>query len=133
MAIQDHYKYLRRRVSRCGVLDSLRVIWAYSQFLQVGDFCFPDDIEKHQDFIADSRMSNMIHEWELETLATEVIFHAERGTKSMSNWSTLASIVRKVRNFENELYGENSDADILRWRASYTGRYPGNSFDLTRS
>jgi hypothetical protein len=89
------------------------VIWAYSQLLQVRDFCFPDDSEKHQDFIADSRVNYMIHEWELETIATEVILHAEHGTKSMRDWSTLASIVQKLRNFENELYGENGDPDIF--------------------
>jgi len=88
MAIEDHYKYLRRRIARCGVLDSLRVIWAYSQFLQVRDFSFPDDIEKHVDFRADSRVNYIIHEWELETLATEVILHAGRGTKTMRDWST---------------------------------------------
>jgi hypothetical protein len=83
---------LERRIARCGGLDSLRVIWAYGQFLQVRDFCFPDDIEKHQDFVADSRERYLIHEWELETLATEVIVHAERGTKTMRDWSTLARI-----------------------------------------
>jgi len=113
MAIQDHYNRLPRRISRCGVLDALRVIWAYSQFLQVRDFCFPDDIEKHQDFVADSRVNYLIHEWEFGTLATEVILHAERGTKSMRDWSTLASIVKKLRNLENELYGETNNADIL--------------------
>src|SRR5437016_1618405 len=63
MTIEDHYKYLQRRIGRCGVLDSLRVIWAYSQFLQIRDFGFPDDIEKHVDFRADSRVGCMIHEW----------------------------------------------------------------------
>lgn len=113
MAIEDNYKYLRRRIARCGVLDSLRVIWAYSQFLQVRDFSIPDDIEKHVDFRADSRVNYIIHEWELETLATEVILHAGRGTKSMRDWSTLATIVQKLRNLENELYGANDNADIF--------------------
>lgn len=113
MAIQDHYKYLRRRIARCGVLDSLRVIWAYSQLLQAREFVFPDDIEKHEDFRADSRVNCMIHEWELETLATEVILHAGSGTKTMRDWSTLATIVQKLRNLENELYGANDDADIF--------------------
>jgi hypothetical protein len=81
--------------------------------LQVRDFCFPGDIEKHQDFVADNRANYLIHEWELETLATEVILHAEHGTKSMRDWSTLASIVNKLRNLENELYGANGDADIF--------------------
>ena len=112
MATEDHYKYLRRRISRCGCVDSLYVIWAYSQFMQIRRFEFPDDIEKHENFLADSRMNYMIHEWELETLTTEVILHAEQGTKSIRDWSTLASIIRNLRNLENELYGEQ-DADIF--------------------
>lgn len=113
MAITDHYKYLRRRISKCGRVDSLRVIWAYAQFLQVRHFRFPDNIEKHKDFVADSRVNFMIHEWELEALATEVILHAGRGTKTMRDWSTLASIVNKLRSLENELYGQNGNADIF--------------------
>ena len=113
MAIHDHYKYLERRIARCGVLDLLRVIWAYSQFLQVRDFCFPDDIEKHQDFVAGGREKYLIYEWELETLATEVILHAGRGTKTMRDWSTLDSIVQRLRNLESELYGTNGNADIF--------------------
>ncbi len=113
MAIEDHYKYLRRRISRCGCVDSLYVIWAYSQFLQVRSFRFPDGIEKHQEFLANSRVNFLIHEWELETLATEVILHAERGNKTMRQWWTLASIVKKLRNLENELYGDDGDPDIF--------------------
>ena len=113
MAIEDHYKYLRRRIARCSLLDSLRVFWAYSQFVQVRDFTFPDDIEKHEDFRADSRVNYMIYEWELETLATEVILHAGRDTRTMRDWSTLFTIVQKLRNLENELYGANDDADIF--------------------
>ena len=113
MAIQDFYKYLRRRITRCGCVDSLYVIWAYSQFLQVRGFSFPDDIDKHQDFLASSRVNHLIHEWELETLAAEVILHAESGTRSMRDWSTLAGIVQKLRDLENELYGESDEADIF--------------------
>ena len=89
------------------------MIWAYSQFLQVRDFCFPDDIEKHQDFVAGGREKYLIYEWELETLATEVILHAGRGTKTMRDWSTLDSIVQRLRNLESELYGTNGNADIF--------------------
>jgi len=112
MAIDDHYKYLRRRISRCGCVDSLYVIWAYSQFLQVRNFRFPDDIEKHQDFRADSRLNYLIHEWELELIATEAILHAVDGIKTMRDWSTLANIVNRLRRLENELYGDKEDADI---------------------
>jgi hypothetical protein len=76
MSIEDHYKYLRRRVSKCGFVDSLYVIWAYSQLLQVRNFHFPADIEKHEAFGSDSRLNFLIHEWELESIATEVILHA---------------------------------------------------------
>jgi hypothetical protein len=31
--------------------------------LQVRDFSFPEDIEKHEDFRADTRVNYLIHEW----------------------------------------------------------------------
>ena len=113
MAIDDYYKYLRRQVSRCGCVDSLYVIWAYSQLLQVRNFAFPNNIEKPSTFVAGSRANFLVHEWEFETIATEVILHAARGTKTMRDWLTLASIVQKLRNLENELYGDDQGADVL--------------------
>jgi hypothetical protein len=112
MAIEEHYKYLQRRIAKCGCGDSLYVIWAYSQFMQVRNFCFPENINKHADFLADGRVNFLIHEWELEIIATEAILHAVDGTKTMRDWPTLTGIVTRLRRLENELYGDNENADI---------------------
>jgi hypothetical protein len=112
MAIEDHYKFLRRRIAKCGCGDSLYVVWAYSQFLQVRSFNFPKNIDKHESFLADGRLHFLIHEWELEIIATEVILHAVDGPKTMRDWPTLANIVTRLRRLENELYGDNENADI---------------------
>jgi len=102
MAIEDHYK--RRHISRCSCVDSLYVIWAFSQLMQVRQFQFPDNIEKYENFLADSRVNYMIHEWELETIATEVILHAERapnrcaiGQRSQASSRSSATLKRTVR------------------------------------
>jgi len=117
MTTEDHYKYLRRRIARCGCADSLYVIWAYSQFIQFRGFQFPDDIEKPSEFQASSRTSCLIHEWELQIVAEEVILHAQPQpsgeVKTFRDWSTLSSIVQRLRDLENEIYGDNKNADVL--------------------
>ena len=113
MAAEDFYRYLRRRISKCEPVDSLYVMWAYSQYLQVHSFRFPDNIEKHTNFRADSRADYLLHEWELESVASEIVLHARGSTKSMRDWSTFAQIINRVRWLENELYSESGDRDGL--------------------
>ncbi|WP_423414844.1 hypothetical protein RLW55_16780 [Hyphomicrobium sp. B1] len=117
MSIEDHYRFLRRRIEKCGFADCLFVIWAYSQFLQVRGFQFPPNIEKPNKFLAGDRSGYFIHEWELQTLAEEVILHAQRDgadtTKTLREWRILEGVLQRLRGLENELYGENEGADVL--------------------
>lgn len=48
MTIHEQYRRIRNRVRRLGRRDSLYVVWAYSQYLQVNDFEFPADIDADQ-------------------------------------------------------------------------------------
>jgi hypothetical protein len=96
MAAADHYRYLQSRIARCERAEVLYVVWAYSQFLQVRNFAFPNNIEKHSQFVAGSRLSYLIHEWELEIIATEALLHAGRGTRSISEWRTSGVLLLRL-------------------------------------
>jgi hypothetical protein len=48
--IFDLYKQLRKKVGELAREDSLRVIWAYTQYLQVPSFKTPHDIEVDRRF-----------------------------------------------------------------------------------
>jgi hypothetical protein len=44
MAIEPFYRAIRAQTRKLERRDSLAVMWAYSQFLQVNDFRIPADI-----------------------------------------------------------------------------------------
>ena len=46
MTIEDHYRKVRATVRQLGRRESLYVIWAYCQYLQVNEFNIPAD-ESH--------------------------------------------------------------------------------------
>jgi hypothetical protein len=105
VALEDRKRRLGHLVGRVRVHQLL-----HSETFIAGERFL--DIEKHQDFLPDSRLNYRIHEWELEIIATEAILHAAVGTKTMRDWPTLANIVNRLRRLENELFGDIENADI---------------------
>ncbi|MCE5319266.1 MAG: hypothetical protein LLG04_18120, partial [Parachlamydia sp.] len=75
--IYEMYKPLRNHLRKCGVVDSLRVIWCYAQNLQFNDE-FPEDIEVHKRYLrADhNKRTTWISEWHLAILAKEVLINS---------------------------------------------------------
>ena len=109
MAIEQLYRRIRSIVRELGHRESLYVIWAYSQSLQIDHFNIPRDIEVHDAFRNANPRQAIISEWTLELLAREVIRYADeepRRGRSMRSWGTLATIVNLVRELENEIYAE---------------------------
>src|SRR5690242_19526752 len=107
--IFDLYKQLRKKVGVLAREDSLRVIWAYTQYLQVPDFKIPSDIEVDRRFYDRDVQRAWINEWLLMLLAKEVLLHsgvfAKKGS-SLREWRTLADIIDSINRLENEIYGE---------------------------
>jgi len=107
MTIQDRYRRIRNQVRRLGRRDSLYVVWAYAQYLQVNDFEFPSDIEVSDQFRRAEIPQGIIPEWTLEQLAREVIRHAgeeaDRG-RSLRQWGTMAELVTQLRDLEEAIY-----------------------------
>ncbi|MGB0085532.1 MAG: hypothetical protein WBP94_09200 [Rhodomicrobiaceae bacterium] len=108
----DLYKPLRNKIAELAYLDSFRVLWAYCQFLQIKNFKIPEDIEVHEDVLA-AKKPNIIHEWELEMLATEAALnggYGNRKNKTLRQWSTFAAITQGLRDLEGEVYARHGDA-----------------------
>jgi hypothetical protein len=100
------YKPFRYAVSTLAIDDSLRVIWAYSQFLQFRDFKFPAAIQVDRSFLQLKPPQQWVSEWHLEILAKEIILngrnYAERG-RTLRSWSTFAGTINKLKNFEDSI------------------------------
>lgn len=107
MPIEENYHRVRAAVRELGCRDSLSVIWAYCQYLQVNDFEMPGDIEVHREFLGAELPQALLAEFTLEQLAREVIRHADiepRRGRTLRRWDTLAGIVKDLRDVEREIY-----------------------------
>jgi len=107
MPINDQYRRIRNRIRRLGRRESLYVLWAYSQYLQVNDFEFPADIGVDNQFTCADLPQTIIPEWTLEQIAREVIRHADeeadRG-RSLRQWNAMADLVTQLRALEDAIY-----------------------------
>src|SRR5713226_9709947 len=109
MTIEEHYRKVRTAVRQLGRRDSLYVIWAYCQFLQVNDFQIPDDIQIANQFLNAHPRQGILAEWTLEQMAREVIRHADeepRRGRTLRQWDTVAAIANALRDLEDAIYAE---------------------------
>jgi hypothetical protein len=109
MDVFREYKPVRNKIALLAVDDSLGVIWAYSQYLQINEFRFPNEIEVPQSFLRLDIPQKWVAEWTLELLAKEVVLNAgpaaQKG-RSLRSWKVLAEISNAFRDLENEIYKE---------------------------
>lgn len=115
--VYQAYKPLRNKVGLLSVGDSLAVVWAYCQYLQIDDFHFSKDIEVAPDYFKLDVPQTWIAEWELELLAKELILNgnavASKG-RTLKKWKTLSEFVNALKSLENDIYGAcGSPKDVL--------------------
>lgn len=112
MSANEQYRLLRNLLRELESRDSLAVIWAYSQFLQIRGFRFPAGIEVNDRFLRADLPQGMISEWTLEQMAREVVRYAgpaaQRG-KTLRTWATMATAAQGVKDLEDQIYAEFSD------------------------
>src|SRR5215469_8131522 len=106
MTIFDAYKPFRNSVAVLPIEDSLRVIWAYSQYLQFKDFRFPSDIQVDPQFLSLRPPQQWISEWHLEILAKEIILNGQNHVdrkRTLRSWPVLAGVLNKLKDFEDKI------------------------------
>lgn len=116
MSLYESYKPLRNRCRELKLDDSLYVLWAYSQYLQIRDFEMPNDIEVIGEFTRADFPQKFISEWALESLVREVILHAGRiaeRNRSLKKWDHFAQIANLLRELESEISGKFVNQDNI--------------------
>lgn len=109
MAIQELYRRVRTLTRQLGFRESLYVVWAYSQYLQVTEFELPRDIEASTRFLDAHPPQALLAEWTMEQVAREIIRHADeepRRGRSLRQWATLADVANTLRDLEGEIYAQ---------------------------
>src|SRR5277367_1987824 len=108
MDVFREHKPIRNKISMLSVEDSLGVIWAYCQYLQIDNFQFPKEIEVADSYLNADFPQKRISEWELELLAKEIITNgnavASKG-RSLRTWKTLSELINSFKDLENRIYG----------------------------
>lgn len=109
MTIEEHYRTVRATVRQLACRESLYVIWAYCQYLQVNKFEIPPDIQIANQFLNARPRQAIIAEWTLEQMAREIIRHSDeesRRGRSLRQWATVATIANALRNLEGTIYAK---------------------------
>lgn len=107
MTIEEHYWTVKDTIRELGHRDSLHVIWAYCQSLQVNGFNIPNDIQVDNAFLNTALPQTVLAEWTLELMAREVIRYSDelpRRGRTLRQWNTVAKIANALRNLEGEIY-----------------------------
>jgi hypothetical protein len=108
MDVFQLYKPFRNKVAALAVMESLYVVWAYCRALQFrAKFQFPSDIETDGQFLTSRVPQKFVAEWELETLAREIILNAQTTAstrRTLRSWSGMAGVINALRHLENEIY-----------------------------
>ncbi len=111
------YKPIRNKIASLAIDDSLAVIWAYCQFLQINGYKFPPEIEVERKFLSLDVPQKWISEWALELLAKEVILngnHVSSKNRTLRTWNTLSEFMNLLTKLESDIYGHfGSDKKIL--------------------
>lgn len=104
--IYEAYKPLRNHLRNCGLVDSLRVIRAYAQNLQIKGEDFPSDIEVKKEYLQRDHIQKMswISEWNLEVLAKEVIINSSENSynkKTFKEWKFFSTTINKLKDIDS--------------------------------
>jgi hypothetical protein len=111
------YKPLRNHLRRLNIREALYTIWAYSNHLQY-NAKLPTDVIAAPEFInAKHPVGKHVFEWELETLAREVIMHGSLEElpemKKLREWSQFLLVVNKLKDLENAMAGKYSNKEVI--------------------
>ncbi len=105
------YKPLRNYLRQFELMDSLGVIRAYLQYRQFNQ-AFPSDVQVDALFFeAKSMLESGVYDWQLETLAREIILNADANPKSktLRHWINFSTALNKLKDLENSISGHYRD------------------------
>jgi hypothetical protein len=102
MSVYEHYKPLRKYLRQFPLLESLDVVRAYIQYLQMGQ-PLPHYIE-FDATVLNAGPGSGVYEWSLVILAKELILNAaDYSTKSLRSWSAFAIALNTITELERNV------------------------------
>lgn len=108
MSVYELYKPLRKSIRQFPLLESLDVVRAYVQYLQLRQ-PLPDYIEFNASVLNAGRMSGVC-EWSLDILARELILNAaDYSTRSLRSWNAFATALNQIRELEMNIYAAHRE------------------------
>jgi hypothetical protein len=117
MDVFTHYKPIRNKVAQLAVDDSLGVLWAYCQLLQISNFQPPEEIEIAPVYLNARPRQSYMAEWDIELLAKEVVINGglvARKGRTLRTWKMLADTVNAFKKLEQDIYADfGNQANVL--------------------
>ena len=117
MDLFTHYKPIRNKVAQLAVDDSLGVLWAYCQLLQISNFQPPEEIEIAPVYLNARPRQSYMAEWDIELLAKEVVINGglvARKGRTLRTWKMLADTVNAFKKLEQDIYADfGNQANVL--------------------
>jgi hypothetical protein len=102
MSVYEHYKPLRKYLRQFPLLESLDVVRAYIQYLQLG-VPLPPYIEVNAEILKAGRWRG-VYEWSLDILAKELTLNAVAySPKSLRSWSAFTTALNKITELERNV------------------------------
>jgi hypothetical protein len=105
----NKYKPLRNQLKQLPLWESLGVVRAYIQLLQI-DQPLPKDVLVLKDYLTFdiTQKRRFMAEWNLAVLAKEIILNAQevepnRSLSSLKDWNDISRVINKLKDLEGEI------------------------------
>jgi hypothetical protein len=109
----DLYKPLRNYLRKHELFSGLKAVYHYFQFLQFG-VALPKELQ-HPELSLRGPYAVGLFEWELQTLAREVLLNCAEGEgHSLFSWKAVVTANNTIKHIENETWGRLAkEGDII--------------------
>lgn len=111
----DEYKPFRNFMRRLDLDTSLLDVWHYANYV-MEDILLPDHYAVDRGAYRSSSVKSLIHPWELDVIAKEVILNAgSGGDRCLAKWIDLATAVNHVRRLDEVAFelSVDKERDVL--------------------
>lgn len=106
--VYDLYKPLRNYLRQYQLASSLAFVWLYSEHVINGK-ALPAQLRQRDQVGLPYDLSKMIHPWEFEILARELILNASGTERTLDGIPALFTAINRIRQTDNAIAGRRSE------------------------
>ena len=111
--MHDIYRPLRNYFREFPLVQSLDLIWAYSQHVANGR-PLPERMQFRDQFGKPTTKPLFIYPWELDLIAREIVLNGNIvGNRSLDSWHELSIAINKLRRIDNDIAGRYSSRETV--------------------